>query len=75
MSERFEARVGAKLNNGATILAVLDKGDGKRLLLSDSSKKDRPEYVTWLVDDEGDCSLGNTFSELGAAAQDLVDRA
>jgi hypothetical protein len=68
----FEPRVGAKLPNGATVLSVLTKADGRRYVLADDGGAE--PYVTWQVDDRGDAFGGRAFSDLTVAGQDLVER-
>jgi hypothetical protein len=72
----FKLRVGAKLKNGAIILAMLTERDGKRLVLADGSNDDRsqPHYATCHIDDEGNALFCHYFSDLDEAAQDLILR-
>jgi hypothetical protein len=68
----FEPRVGAKLPNGATVLSVLTKPDGRRYVLADDGGVQ--PFVTWEIDNKGDAFLGRSFSNIVAAAKDLTER-
>jgi hypothetical protein len=68
----FEPRVGSKLPNGATVLSVLTKADGRRYVLADDGGAQ--PFVTWAIDNKGDAFLGRCFSDIVAAAKDLTER-
>jgi hypothetical protein len=70
-TKSFEPRVGSKLSNGATILAVYARGD-RRFVLADNVGAQ--PFVTWAIDDEGDAFRGRFFTSLDEAAADLTER-
>lgn len=60
----FKYVAGAKLKNGATVIAYREKEKGDRVVLA--MHEDAP-YVTWRMDTEGNTFWGHYFTQDGLA--------
>ena len=68
---KTELRVGAQLNNGSTLLAWKEERDTVVVLALNPTKG---EYVTWLMNENGDCVAGNYHQSLLYAVDDYKAR-
>jgi hypothetical protein len=72
----MELKLGKPLNNGAILIALFGDKDwetnpGYKHALALNEKN---EYVTWLVDTQGDASEGHYFTTFFSAVDDFRER-
>jgi hypothetical protein len=71
-TEKTLPRVGSKLANGAIVIAAYANANDESYVLAQTGNAE--PYATWALDDDGGVSDGRAFSDITAAAQDLVER-
>lgn len=64
---------GSRLRNGATILAARTKGKDT-IVLADWPRNGDREFITWVVDNEGNAVHGNYFRVYERAQIDFARR-
>ena len=65
--------VGSTLGNGATVIAW-GTHNKDLYVLTFWCKEYVTEYVTWLLDEQGDTILGHYFKDIFSAANDFKER-
>lgn len=63
--------LGDTLKNGATVIAFDDK---TKVVLAGSVAGRVNEYITWSIDEDGNCYHGHYFASIQEAVKDFTDR-
>lgn len=76
MTEAPTITIGAKLPNGAKVLAFAVRPTGRcsAVVLADTNGLAGNAYATWLADDAWNCFYGRYFDSLEEAAADWKER-
>lgn len=71
---KTDIKVGSKLPNGASVLAVRNGKLGYPIVLAEWQNGSHRPFVTWTCDTQGNAYWGNYFSNLEEATTDYFNR-